>query len=101
MSRCTTENSRQASLAQLLLGPCKKHPGNSLAKISGICFGHSHRSTLGKRPLHEAIVRTKPILGLPEDYLVGIVPASYTGAMNNTQSTRSIPRPSASPTGSK
>lgn len=61
-------------------GPCKKRPGYSLAKISEMALGRSHRSTLGKGLLEEAITRTKKVLKLPEDYHVGIVPASDTGA---------------------
>ncbi|CAI5746145.1 unnamed protein product [Peronospora destructor] len=61
-------------------GPCKKRPGYSLASIPDIVLGRSHRSKLGKGLLEEAIVRSKKILKLPEDYLLGIVPASDTGA---------------------
>ncbi|CAI5725274.1 unnamed protein product [Peronospora destructor] len=61
-------------------GPCKKRPGYSLASIPDIVLGRSHRSKLGKGLLEEAIVRSKKILNLPEDYLLGIVPASDTGA---------------------
>ncbi|KAG2764806.1 hypothetical protein JG687_00002691 [Phytophthora cactorum] len=61
-------------------GPCKKRPGYSLASIPDIVLGRSHRSKLGKGLLEEAIVRTKKILKLPEDYHLGIVPASDTGA---------------------
>lgn len=42
--------------------------------------GRSHRSKIGKERLAYAIDETKRILGIPEDYLVGIVPASDTGA---------------------
>ncbi|RLN26615.1 hypothetical protein BBI17_004058, partial [Phytophthora kernoviae] len=61
-------------------GPCKKRPGYSLAAIPEVVLGRSHRSKLGKGLLEEAIVRTKKILKLPEDYHLGIVPASDTGA---------------------
>lgn len=61
-------------------GPCKKRPGYSLSKISEVCLGRSHRSTLGKGLLEESIVRSKQILKLPEDYHLGIVPASDSGA---------------------
>ena len=61
-------------------GPCAKHPGFSLDELKDAPLGRSHRSALGKGKLAEAIERTKQILGLPEDYLVGIVPASDTGA---------------------
>lgn len=43
-------------------------------------MGRSHRSKIGKARLAYAIDETKRILGIPADYLVGIVPASDTGA---------------------
>lgn len=50
---------------------------NSLDKRT---LGRSHRSKIGKERLALAISETKEILGIPDDYLVGIVPASDTGA---------------------
>jgi len=44
-------------------------------------LGRSHRSKLGKARLKEAIDRTREVLEVPEDYLIGIVPGSDTGAM--------------------
>ncbi|MGD8538256.1 MAG: phosphoserine transaminase [Candidatus Aminicenantes bacterium] len=61
-------------------GPCAKHPGFSLDELKDAPLGRSHRSALGKGKLAESIERTKKILDLPADYLVGIVPASDTGA---------------------
>lgn len=61
-------------------GPCAKHPGFSLDELRDAPLGRSHRSSLGKAKLAESIERTKKILDLPGDYLVGIVPASDTGA---------------------
>ena len=43
-------------------------------------LGRSHRSKIGKERLGLAIDETKRLLGVPDDYLVGIVPASDTGA---------------------
>ena len=43
-------------------------------------MGRSHRSKIGKERLALAINETKRLLGVPDDYLVGIVPASDTGA---------------------
>lgn len=43
--------------------------------------GRSHRSKPGKARLKAAIDQTKAMLGIPEDYLCGIVPASDTGAV--------------------
>jgi len=61
-------------------GPCKKRPGYSLAGLSNITLGRSHRSKVGKERLAFAITESKRILGVPDDYHLGIVPASDTGA---------------------
>jgi len=65
---------------QFSSGPCKKRPGYDVAALDQRIFGRSHRSKLGKERLALAIDETKRILGVPDDYLVGIVPASDTGA---------------------
>jgi phosphoserine aminotransferase len=44
-------------------------------------LGRSHRGSVGKPLLAEAIERTHALLQLPADYRLGIVPASDTGAM--------------------
>ena len=61
-------------------GPCAKHPGFSLTDLSDAPLGRSHRAAGGKAKLRAAIDRTRALLGVPDDYLVGIVPASDTGA---------------------
>ena len=61
-------------------GPCAKRPGYSLASLRGDILGRSHRSSLGKSRLAESITGAKSLLGIPEDYRVGILPASDTGA---------------------
>lgn len=61
-------------------GPCAKHPGYSLQLLNSAPLGRSHRSALGKSRLFQSIKKTKEILGIPESYLAGIVPASDTGA---------------------
>ena len=61
-------------------GPCSKRPAWSLDALKDAAVGRSHRSALGKEKLARAISETKRILGIPEDYLVGIMPASDTGA---------------------
>ena len=61
-------------------GPCAKRPGYNLEALQKAPLGRSHRSSIGKKRLQEAIEKTKKILGLPTDYLLGIVPASDTGA---------------------
>ena len=62
-------------------GPCAKPPGWSPSLLRQNALGRSHRATLGKARLQEAIERTHALLGLPADYRLGIVPASDTGAM--------------------
>ncbi len=61
-------------------GPCSKRPGWSVDALKDTPVGRSHRSALGKERLAKAINETKRILNIPEDYLVGIMPASDTGA---------------------
>ncbi len=62
-------------------GPCAKRPGWNLAALENACLGRSHRSTEGKARLTEVIERSKNLLGLPADYLVGIIGGSDTAAV--------------------
>ncbi|MFQ5775912.1 MAG: phosphoserine transaminase [Kiloniellaceae bacterium] len=62
-------------------GPCAKRPGWSRDALSGAVLGRSHRSTAGKAKLVEVCDRSRRVLGLPDDYRLGIVPASDTGAV--------------------
>jgi phosphoserine aminotransferase len=62
-------------------GPCAKPPGWSPDKLETVALGRSHRGTVGKAKLQDAIERTHALLRLPADYKLGIVPASDTGAM--------------------
>ncbi|VAW05433.1 Phosphoserine aminotransferase [hydrothermal vent metagenome] len=62
-------------------GPTAKFPGWSLDKINTIAMGRSHRSATGKGRLKYAIDLSRELLGIPDDYLIGIVPASDTGAV--------------------
>jgi len=61
-------------------GPCSKRPGYNLASLDIQTLGRSHRSAAGKSALSAVCDETKRLLGLPNDYLVGVVPASDTGA---------------------
>ncbi len=74
-------------------GPCAKRPGWSLANLQGAVVGRSHRSKIGKSRLKEAIDRTRELLGVPSDFLIGIVPASDTGAMEMALWSLLGPRP--------
>jgi phosphoserine aminotransferase len=61
-------------------GPCAKRPGYRTAALNPTLLGRSHRSKPSKKRLNEAILKTKAMLGLPDSYLLGIVPGSDTGA---------------------
>jgi len=62
-------------------GPCAKRPGWSLDALSDGFLSRSHRTKGGKAKLAEVIARSRALLGLPSDYLLAIVPASDTGAV--------------------
>ncbi len=62
-------------------GPCAKRPGWTVEALKGALVGRSHRSKPGKAKLKDAIDRTKKLLGVPDGYRCGIVPASDTGAV--------------------
>jgi phosphoserine aminotransferase len=61
-------------------GPCAKRPGWSLKALSDAALGRSHRAKIGKAKLKQAIDLAREVLEVPADYLIGIVPASDTGA---------------------
>jgi phosphoserine aminotransferase len=74
-------------------GPCAKPPGWSPEQLDRSALGRSHRGTIGKAKLADAIGRTHALLGLPSDYRLGIVPASDTGAMEMALWSLLGPRP--------
>jgi len=61
-------------------GPCAKRPGWNLDVLKGAALGRSHRSALGREKLVRAITESKEVLGVPDGYLLGILPGSDTGA---------------------
>src|SRR5882724_4903129 len=62
-------------------GPCAKRPGWTLDALKDAFLGRSHRAKGGKAKLKRAIEETRAVLEVPADYLIGIVPASDTGAV--------------------
>lgn len=62
-------------------GPCAKRPGWNIEAIKDAAIGRSHRAAVGKAKLKAVIDKSAEILGLPEGYVLGIVPASDTGAI--------------------
>ncbi len=74
-------------------GPCSKRPRWNLDVLKDAPVGRSHRSALGKEKLAKAIRETKKILEIPEDYLVGILPGSDTGAFEAAMWSMLGPKP--------
>jgi phosphoserine aminotransferase len=62
-------------------GPCAKRPGWNADALKDAALGRSHRAKLAKNKLADVIARSKKLLGMPENYVLGIVPASDTGAV--------------------
>lgn len=62
-------------------GPCAKRPGWTPEVLKNAALGRSHRAKIGKEKLARAIALTREVLQVPEDYRIGIVPASDTGAV--------------------
>jgi phosphoserine aminotransferase len=62
-------------------GPCAKRPGWTVNALNDALVGRSHRAANAKARIQAVIEQSKAILGIPEDYLCGIVPASDTGAV--------------------
>ncbi len=62
-------------------GPCAKRPGFSVEALTNAALGRSHRATEPKARLTDVITRSRAILGIPDDWRLGIVPASDTGAV--------------------
>ncbi|MBN8912553.1 MAG: phosphoserine transaminase, partial [Rhizobiales bacterium] len=68
------------SNARFSSGPCTKRPGWTPDALGNAFLGRSHRSKEGKARLKLAITKTRELLGLPDDFHVGIMPGSDTGA---------------------
>ena len=80
MTNMTKPDSRPAN-PNFSSGPCAKRPGWSPAVLNDALVGRSHRSKPGKARIQEVIDKTRAILGIPEDYRIGIVAGSDTGAV--------------------
>ncbi len=74
-------------------GPCAKRPGWAPENLRTAILGRSHRSKPGKARLQAAIDRTREVLEVPANYLIGIVPGSDTGALEMALWSLLGPRP--------
>lgn len=80
MTNMTKPDTRPAN-PNFSSGPCAKRPGWSPAVLNDALLGRSHRSKPGKARIQEVIDKTRSVLGIPEDYRIGIVAGSDTGAV--------------------
>ena len=62
-------------------GPCAKRPGWNIQNLKTDSLGRSHRAKLPKQRLVEVINLSKQLLKIPNDYKVGIIAGSDTGAI--------------------
>jgi len=74
-------------------GPCAKRPGWNVNVLKDAALGRSHRSALGRGKLAKAITDSRRVLGVPEDYLLGIMPGSDTGAFEGAMWALLGPKP--------
>lgn len=62
-------------------GPCAKPLGWSPDVLGDAFVGRSHRDPDGTARINEVIERTRKVLSIPDDYRIGVVPGSDTGAI--------------------
>ncbi len=79
--------------AEFSSGPCAKRPGWTPGVLDTALLGRSHRSKPGKARLKAAIDLTREVLQVPDSHLIGIVPASDTGAVEMAMWSMLGPRP--------
>lgn len=76
-----TKPNRKPNNPNFSSGPTTKFKGWSLSTLENALLGRSHRSTPAKARINEVTNKIKTLLGLPDGYRVGIMPASDTGAV--------------------
>jgi phosphoserine aminotransferase len=74
-------------------GPTRKFAGWTLQHLADAPLGRSHRSAAGKAKLKSAIDRSKATLGMPDDWRLGIIAGSDTGAVECAMWNLLGPRP--------
>jgi len=80
MTQVTTKPDVRPASPLFSSGPCAKRPGWSLDALADASISRSHRAKGPKAKLQRVIEDSREILGVPEDFRIGIVPASDTGA---------------------
>ncbi len=77
----TTRPTRRPARPHFSSGPCAKRPGWETRSLEGALVGRSHRAAPAKARIQEVSTRSRAVLGMPEDWRLGLVPASDTGAL--------------------
>lgn len=80
MSNATNRPANRPQNPYFSSGPTSKRPGWALKNLPTSSLGRSHRAAAEKAKLKAVIDQSKAMLGLPDDYVLGIVPGSDTGA---------------------
>ena len=93
MTTIPTKPENRPARPEFSSGPCAKRPGWTPQSLNDAVLGRSHRGKPGKAKLKLAIDRTREVLGVPADFLVGIVPGSDTGAVEMAMWSMLGPRP--------
>ncbi len=62
-------------------GPCAKRPGWQVEALADALTGRSHRAAPARARIAEVSERSRDLLGIPDAWQVGLVPASDTGAV--------------------
>ena len=74
-------------------GPCAKRPGYSLTGLDTALLGRSRRADSPTARRLEVIERSRALLGIPDDWRLGVVPGSDMGAFEMALWSLLGPRP--------
>ncbi len=77
----TTRPEKRPDRPHFSSGPCAKRPGWKTDVLREALTGRSHRAAPAKARIQEVSERSRSILGIPQDWKLGLVPASDTGAV--------------------
>ena len=80
MSEVHSQPAERPANPKFSSGPTTKRPGWAAANLGTQSLGRSHRAAYPKNRIQAVIKESRELLGMPDDYLLGIVPASDTGA---------------------
>lgn len=72
---------RKPSDPRFCSGPCTKIPGWDLSILKDAMLGRSHRAKDGQAAIKLMLETTNHVLQIPDDYEIGLVPGSATGAI--------------------